>query len=288
MKNALYKKPWPGLVAFVIAILSQWLGHSTYAVIEGVFGTARFIAAGGLGAIGAVIIWRGLKKPEVPATWMGFLGGSLMWVGWFEFSFAYFAELYAVVPYEVDSMYSAVPSANMLQATLPPAFALFLLYGLFNRNTKCNLIRWFHRNLRFDPGMPAPDPQRSFARITALETLFVIWACYLFWLYVFYFGSESSIVLIAYVGWCAWFAYIFWKLMKIPRLGHAVRYGIPVGIVGWGVVEMPSHFGFYPEIWLKPFENPVACLVALAIFIGGLVYVARKNSIIGVEPQLSL
>ena len=105
----------------------------------------------------------------------------------------------------------------------------------------------------------------------------MIWACYLFWLYVFYFGSDSPVILVAYVGWAAWFSYIFWKLMKIPRLGHAVRYGIPVGIVGWGVVEMPAHFGLYQEIWLKPFEYPVAGLIALMIFIAGFIYVARKN-----------
>ena len=38
MNETLYRKPWPGLVAFAIAILSQWLGHSTYAVFETVFG----------------------------------------------------------------------------------------------------------------------------------------------------------------------------------------------------------------------------------------------------------
>jgi hypothetical protein len=95
MNEALYRKPWPRL-----------------------------------GIIGAVIVWRGLKKSEVPATWMGVLGASLIWIGWFEFSFGYFANLYAVPPYEVDAMYSAILSANMLQATLPPAFAIFLL-GLY-------------------------------------------------------------------------------------------------------------------------------------------------------------
>jgi len=44
--------------------------------------------------------------------------------------------------------------------------ALFLLYGIFNLRTQCNFMRWFHRNLRFTSGMPTPDTQRSFARIS--------------------------------------------------------------------------------------------------------------------------
>ena len=83
-------------------------------------------------------------------------------------------------------------------------------------------------------------------------------------------------IVAALAGWTAWFCYIFWKLTKIPRVGHAVRYGIPVGVVGWGIAEMPAHFGAYSEIWLKPFDYVLANLVVLAIFTAGFVYVARR------------
>lgn len=277
MQAAIYKKPWPGIVAFTMAFLSQWLGHSAYMIIIQTFGEWHYWAAGVVGAIGAWIVWQGIHKPEVPATWMGMLGGLLIWVGWFEFSFEFFAELYNVQPYKVDDIYSAGPNANMLQATVPIMFATFLLYGMYNRNTKCNLMRWFHRNLRFSPGMPVHNNQRNFARIAAMEILYVIWFCYLFWLFTFYFGSESPAVAVAYVGWTAWALYITWKLLKIPRVGHAVRYGIATGIVAWGSFEMPTYFGAYDEIWLKPYEYPISTLVVLGIFISCFVYVARSG-----------
>jgi len=80
---------------------------------------------------------------------------------------------------------------------------------------------------------------------------------------------------VAYAGWAAWTGYIFLKLIRIPRVGHAVRYGIPVGIVAWGVAEMPAHFGLYSEIWLKPFDYAVTNSVLLCIFTAGMIYVAR-------------
>ena len=275
MAELIYRKPFPGLVAFGIAFLSQWLGHSAWAFIRGVFGAYEQAASLLIGAAGAGLIWAGLKRSEVAATWMGFLGALLVWVGWFELTFEFYSQLFAIPAWTSPTGLPVTGGAAVLMATMPIMLALFLLYGVYNRQTRCNLIRWFHRNLKFDPGLPTPDNGRSFARITALETLFVTWACYEFWLYVGYMLGNTPI-LVLYTGWTAWTAYIFWKLIRIPRVGHAVRYGIPVGIVAWGVVEMPAHFGLYSEIWLKPFEYAVTSSVLLGLFVAGMVYVARQ------------
>jgi hypothetical protein len=160
-------------------------------------------------------------------------------------------------------------------ATLPILLAILLVYGFYNRQTRCNLIRWFHRNLRLSPGMPTPDNGRSIGRIVAMETLFVIWFCYLFWLYVAYVAASETIMAAAYVGWAAWFAYIVSKLMKYPQVGPAFRYAIPVGIVGWGLAEMPSYMGMYDEFWLKPYDYPVTTAVVIALYVAGLAYLAN-------------
>ncbi len=275
MASALYRKPMPGLIAFAIALMSQWLGHTAWAFIRGVFGDYQEAASLGVGAIGAGLIWAGLKRTEITATWMGFLGAVLVWVGWFEFTFEFYADMFRIPEYTSPTGLPIFAGATVLMATLPLMLSLFLLYGIFNRQTKCNLIRWFHRNLAFNPGMPTPDNGRSFARITALETLFVTWFCYLFWLYVGYMFS-NTVIMVAFTGWSLWFGYIFWKLLKIPRVGHAVRYGIPVGVIAWGIVEMPSHFGLYSEIWLKPFDFPVVNAAILVAFSAGMIYVARR------------
>ena len=140
-------------------------------------------------------------------------GGWLIWIGWFEYSFKFFAELYSVPKFtvEVDG-YAAAPQPNMLHSTVTIMFAMLLLYGVFNLQTKCNFMGFFHRNLHFSPGTPAPDNQRSFARITAMEMIFVSWVCYQFWLNMVY---------------CA--LYLVRKCMQQVRVASALRYGLGAG-----------------------------------------------------------
>ncbi len=283
MFNAVYKKPWVGLLGLGVGFLTQPLGHTTYKVIETWAGDAMYIVAFLVGVLGLTLVGRGLKHDELKATWMGLLGGWLLWIGWFEYSFKFFAELYAVKGFTVEpdvaGGYVAAPQANMLQATVPIMAALLLVYGLFNLQTKCNFMRWFHRNLRLSPGMPTPDNKRSFARITAMEVLFVTWFCYQFWLYVIYFGTRGvglNVVMGAYAVWSLWAAYLIYKTTQQIRMAPALRYGVGAGIVLWGSAEMPAHFGAYREYWLYPFEYPVFNSILTALFIGGLVIAARR------------
>jgi hypothetical protein len=275
MEKALYKQPILGLVAFGVSFLAQWLGHSAYTLIHGIFGDYHYLASFMTGLGGAALVGASLKRSEIPATWMGFLGAQFLWVGWFELTFEFFSAFFAFPDYTAAPGLVSKGGANMLMATMPIMMSMFLVYGFYNRQTKCNLIRWFHRNLRMTPGMPTSDNGRSFGRITAMETLFVIWFCYLFWLYVAYIGANQTGMMAAYAGWAIWFGYIFWKLFKFPRVGGAFRYAIPVGVVGWGLTEMPSYFGFYDEIWLKPFDYPVTTLIVTALYVAGLVYLAN-------------
>jgi len=177
MLERLYRKPWVGLLGLSVGFLTQPLGHTAYKVLEAVFGGLVYWAAGITGIIGLVIIWNGLKQDELKATWMGMLGGWLLWIGWFEYSFKFFSVLYDVPGFAVEpgvqGGYVAAPQASILQSSVSIMLALLLVYGVFNLQTKCNFMRFFHRNLKFSPGMPTPDNKRSFARITAMEQLFV-------------------------------------------------------------------------------------------------------------------
>ena len=275
MATTLYKQPILGLVAFGVSFLSQWLGHSAYTFIHGAFGDYHYYASFFTGVTGALLVGRSLKFGEISATWMAFLGAQFVWIGWFELTFEFYSQFFAFPEYTAAPGMVSAGGANLLMATLPIMMTLFLIYGLYNRQTRCNLIRWFHRNLRMTPGMPTADNGRSYGRIVAMETLFVVWACYLFWLYVAYIGANQILMAAAYGGWAVWFGYLFWKLFKFPRVGAAFRYGIPVGVIGWGLTEMPSYFGFYDEIWLKPFDYPVTTLVATGLYIAGLIYLAN-------------
>lgn len=283
MIQKLYKAPCIGLLALMIGFLTQPLGHTAYKLIEGFSGRYYFVVALAFGVLGLVLVARGLNRDENTGTWMGLLGGWLIWIGFFEFSFKYFAELYAVAPYAVEPEfadgYKAAPGANMLQASAAMMLALLAVYGLFNRHTKCNFMRWFHRRSTLSPGMPTQANGRSFARITAMEVLFVTWFCYQFWLYMIYFGTRGmglDIIMTTYALWAAWSFYLVYRSTLQVRVAPAVRYGVGAGIVLWGTAEMPAHFGAYSEIWLKPFEYPVFNSVVALVFITGLVIVANR------------
>lgn len=280
--HVIYKAPYIGLLGLFVGFMTQPLGHAVYMLIERGMGSLYPVGAVLTGIAGMVVVWRGLKQDELAATWRGMIGGWLVWIGFFEFSFRFFGDLYAVPPYEVEpgvvNGYAATPQASMLQATLPLMVSIFVIYGLFNLQTKCNFMRWFHRNLRFSPGMPTPDNKRSFARITAMEVLFITWFCYLFWLYAIYFGTQGTgvnVIMGLYVVWSVWAFYLVYKCTKQVRVAPALRYGIGAGIVLWGVAEMPAHFGAYQEYWLKPFEFPIFNAICGALFIAGVIVLAR-------------
>jgi hypothetical protein len=291
MLNAIYRKPWIGLLGLTVGFLTQPLGHATYTVILTLFGSATYVAAAAVGVLGLVVIGFGLRQDELKATWMGMLGGWLLWIGWFEFSFKFFSTLYDVpgfaVEPDVPHGYVATPHANMLQATVTIMLAMLIVYGLFNLQTKCNFMRWFHRNLRMSPGMPTPDNKRSFARITAMEVLFLTWFCYLFWLYIIYFGTRGTglqVVMSAYTAWTIWALYLVYKCTQQVRTAASLRYGLGAGIVLWGSAEMPAHFGAYREFWLHPFEYPGFNVVCALLFIAGTVVIARRPA----RPDLSM
>lgn len=282
--GALTRKPVLGLIGLLVGFQTQPLGHTAYKIIEiasgGYYPWVAFFA----GVLGLVLVWHGLKKPELPATVYGLLGGWLLWVGWFEFSFRFFGELYSVPKYNVEpgypGGYEAAAQASMQQATVTLMLGLFIVYGIFNLQTKCNLMRWIHRNFRFSPGMPTPDNKRSFARITAMEVLFVTSFCYQFWLWAIYLGTKkpsAQYVMYLYVAWTAWALYLVYKCTQQVRVAPAIRYGIGAGIVLWGTAEMPAHFGAYKEYWLHPIEYPVFNLVSLALFVGGLLILVMRS-----------
>lgn len=280
MLQKLYKAPYIGLIGLLVGFLTQPLGHTAYTLIKGLTGEYVYIAATVIGLVGLVILGYGLNRDENSGTWLGMLAGWLIWIGFFEFAFLFFAELYRVAPYVVDEGgYAAAPSANILQASLTTMLALFAIYGLFNRQTRCNLMRWLHRTTGLNPGLPTPENGRSFARITAMEVLFVTWFCYLFWLYMIYFGTRGTgliVIMSVYAVWALWSFYLVYRASLQVRAPAALRYGIGAGIVLWGTAEMPAHFGAYREIWLKPFDFPVFNSIVFAVFAAGLVFFAKR------------
>jgi len=272
------RRPVIGLIAVTAGLLGQWLRHAIFPVVESLLGHNYYWGLLAIGLAGFWLVAANLHKAELRASVAGYTGGLLIWIGWFEFTFHYFAERFAIAPFQASERLISSPDLNLVQASFPILIAVLLLYGFANQHTKCNFMRWFHRNTGLSPGMPSGDLRRSIARITAMETLFVVWFCYALWLIITYFSASIYVIGGAYLLWTGWFIYLVARLLKISRPGYAFRYGIPVGIIGWVIVVTPSHMGFYPVIWLKPFDYPLSSITALVVFVATLWLVASARS----------
>ena len=107
-----------------------------------------------LGLAGAVMVYVGSKKSEVPATWLGYFGGTFLWSFWVEFSFVYYANHLAVAPLMENGEIATKPEYLVMSSSLG-VLMVSLVFFFLNKDSKCNLFRWFHRNLNMGLGRPA-------------------------------------------------------------------------------------------------------------------------------------
>jgi hypothetical protein len=144
----------------------------------------------------------------------------------------------------------------MIQSTSLIVILLLILFGA-NKDTRCRMFMWFHRNLRLRPGQMTAGFKRQHARNTALETLFLIWFIYLCAItindprLIRYDSTAAIVITLAFV---AWGIYLVPKLARVRGLGPALRYAIPTGNILWLPTEAFSRWGLYPEVWVKPIE----------------------------------
>ena len=160
----------------------------------------------------------------------------------------------------------------LLMSSVTIMLALLLLYGLMNRETKCLFMRFCLRLVHWSPGDPTPGLRRSYARIAAMETVFVQWGIFLLFLFL---GGWLGMPF--YVVMCLWSVYLIWQLARRRRPGEAFRYAIPVSVVVWSLVEVGAFFGMYPEYWQMPAEHPFAMTLMLALFVASLLSLLRGD-----------
>ena len=172
-----------------------------------------------------------------------------------------------------------MPGSNGLQlASTPFLVVIVLLYGLLNRQTRCNFMRFLMRRTHLSPGMPAQGVARSVSRTTALETVCIIWALNSFWLSVFWATGMNMAffaVLAVYAVWVLWLAT---RLLRSTRPGPTLRYGVAVGIFAWILVELPAQSGLFTEGWRRPFDYPAVAAALLLLFVAALTWVLRASA----------
>lgn len=274
MLGKFYRPPFIGIIAFVTVIMAQPLGHSLFVMLKTLFGSAdgmSFSASFLCGLVGFAMVWVGLKKKETAATWLGFIGAILIWTGWFEFTWEFFAHLLNVqsIVNEVTGALVMGPGLQIIQASGILMFATTLLL-YFNRDTRCTAFKWIHRHGHMNPGKASPGKDRDYARITALETIFVIWFIYVVNLTLYderILGDEHPVTYATFFGFLIWAVYLNTRLIKYARMAPAVRYAIPTTIITWLDIEVLSRWGILDEFWLKPAEYALEMGLVVAAFV---------------------
>jgi len=292
MYRKFYRPPLVGVIAFVAVILAQPIGHSLFIIMReftgGSQGSDAFTSFS-CGCVGFVLIWIGLKKKETSATWLGFIGAILVWTGWFEFTWEFFAHLLNVQPlYSVGGEVAMSPGLQIIQASGIIMFAFTLLY-YFNRETRCTAFKWLHQRVHLDPGQASAAKKRDYARITAIETIVVIWFIYVVNLTLYderILGVHHPVTYLVFFGFLIWAVYLNSRLIKYARMAPAVRYAIPTTVITWLDIEVLSRWGMLDEFWLKPEEYALEMSLILAAFlVAGIgIYMTPERSQEELDP----
>ena len=276
-KRVFYRPPFVGLLAFFVVFLMQGLGHTQMVLMEAIFGEQYvYQSAAVTGLIGAICLYFGMRKTgEVGATWLGFFAGTCLWTGWVEFTYVWSANVLNV-PDLMDQHLAGeiatkaeylvmMSSAGVLLATLVPL--------LMNRETKCNMFVWFQRNLRLRTGKPSRGYERNFGYITCMETIYVIWFCYLALLFIYdesILGDRHPVTYGIFFITTAWSLYLIRRLVQMWKVTTAVRYAIPTAIIAYSAYEIAGRWNLFTDIWV----HPERFWLELTLILGALVVAA--------------
>lgn len=277
LKRTFYRPPFVGLLAFAIVFLVQGLGHTAMTLMEWLFGEQYvYQSAALLGFLGAVLLFIGMRKPgEVAATWLGFFAGAFLWTGWVEFAFVWSAHDLGVpdlmdprVPGEIATKGEYLVMMSSVGILLTTMVALML-----NKETKCNMFVWFQRNLKLRTGKPSRNYERNFAFITCLETIYVVWFCYLVLLFIYdekILGDHHPVTYGIFFVNTVWSVYLLQRLSQMWKVTTAIRYAIPTGIIAYSSYEILGRWNVYTDIWVHPNQYWLELSLVLAALLAVL------------------
>lgn len=278
----LYQAPLPAVLALLIVYVWQGIGHTVMYLMEHKwFQEDVFLAAFVMGCIGAAMVWIGRDKSENTATLLGFVGGSIIWLSWIEFSFVWVADVLRV-PGVMWGAKETLPEYRVMLSSIGVLMGS-LMFFFYNKDTRCNAFMWLHRNLRLNPGERTSVADRNFASITAMETIYVTWFFYIYLLLCYnpdVLGTDHWFTLASCAGFAIWAIYLIQRLWWYQRMAPALRYAIPTAIIAWNVNEILEKWGHLEEIWVKPeqyaMELGLAAIVLVTVVVLAIVSPARR------------
>ena len=255
-----------GFSAFMIVLFTMPLGHAVMIIMEKTLGETYLTPAAFLvGLAGLVLaIWGFYMKKETPATFAGLFGGLLVWTGWIEFTFVYYAHRYNVAPLIENGEIVTKPEYLILMSSVG-FWAIITLFYIFSARTGCIFYSWIQKKLGIDKKNESLHTiVRNNSLTTFMETNMLLWTSYLVLMFAYdnaLLGDRHPVTACIAFGSLAWSAYLFAKLVKIQKIGYAIRYAIPVVIIFWTFVEILGRWNLFQEIWIEPMKYRTEMIV---------------------------
>lgn len=264
------KKPFVGILAFVTVLIMMPLGHAAMITMENVFGHEHvFLVAGFLGFVGMATLIAGiLSGSELLATLLGLFAGLLVWTGWIEFSFVYFANRLGVEPLVENGEIVTKPEYLLMPSTVG-LWAVFMIYYFIGTKTGCRFFLWFQNKLKLTHKIELSSSAKSTAMVTFMEIILILWTFYLLLLFAYdnYFaGDKHPVTWIVAFGSLLWSLILFVELVKINKLAYAIRYAIPTAVIFWNFVEILGRWGLLNEIWIEPAKYKTEMILMTSVF----------------------
>lgn len=265
-------KYYTGIIAFVIVLLLMPIGHIIMSFITKNYSLDyQMFFAGGLGFLGVLIILLNSRtQNEIVSSLFGLLAGILIWTGWVEFAFVYFAERLGINPLLEGGEIVTRPEYLLMISSGGLVFALLSVL-MVDSTTRCNMFLWFQKKLNLKITKVAS--KKNYTALTALESMIIIWFFYILLLVVYdehLFGDKHIVTYAVFLLSLLWSFFLFKNLLRIRHLGKAVRYAIPTVVIFWNAVEILGRWNFFDEFWIDPnkhfIESSIIIICFAAIF----------------------
>jgi len=269
------RAPVLGLVIVVMMMCEKMLAHSYTAITIYVLPEPwKYIVPGVIGAFGVWLVIRGMGRDEVRGSLLGYFGGVLIWMSWFESGNPILARLAQIPP--------ALPADGNMMAGLLGEHIFLQMSGLFcvtslfflmlNKDVRCRMLVWIRRRIGLGEvvGPPTQGYRPNVARVAAFEYFFVTWFMYVLMITIIdprLFGLHHPVTYVLCTLVSLWGLYLLFKCTQQREAGLAIRYGIGAVGVAWFIPETLAFYELLYEFYLRADQHPIAVGTLLALYV---------------------
>ncbi|TCO75151.1 hypothetical protein [Chromatocurvus halotolerans] len=270
------------LAALLLVFAGVALANITLALQHALFSGPSWqdsLASLTLAAVGVTLVWRGLTADDISGSIMGYAGGTFLWMGFFEWTWANWSVWLGIEPLMVNGQ-PALPASLLLVQASSFIFLPLVLLMAANRDTRCRMMRWCRRRLHLAPPAPVARQSNSAARVAATETVFVIWFIYLLNIALYdprLLGYVSELYYSAVALIAGWGLYLAGRLVRIRNTGLVIRYAIPTAYLLSIPVDAMTMAGWFPAVWIQPLQYPIAAVATAAMFLLSVITLCRRR-----------